>query len=430
MTKSGLYTWLVDPIRMIPGFIAVQFIMWWAFMPDEPDLYGIAPKFVSIRSITLFVILFASLLFGLLIGRSLFRPNPRFLMTGPDITYDTIKFYKHIAAIALLLTIIGEGVYIRPILENRSLLQDALGGGHGLGLIGQMVSNESVAGLSSLNNLLLIPVTIYTILGFGRAYPQKESKKYRAILLAIGVFVVLHSVLLAARMYFIYYSLTVIAVLIIEYRPNSKKFAKWLFLGIVGVGCIVFYGELLRYGWQYATISRMPLLSLEVFDKTLRYLMQAYFASDVNNAFVLLSSEPSLQMVSTGSPIFNSLLSGGLGIDVKGFSDLQLWKSGYGTVNIIGLWWYDWGYFSIMIASVLGICLGGLYTSTISKSGVSLSPGTLLFVLSFPGFFAICRINYYLLTIYIIPVIYLAIMLLLKQSTKPMKRFARKDNQL
>jgi len=197
----------------------------------------------------------------------------------------------------------------------------------------------------------------------------------------------------------------ILAILLLEYRPQTRRFVKFTFTGAILFIGIIIAGEMLRYGYHYAASHQTSVLTLDVFLHTIEYLLQAYIGSDLNNTFVILDSKPSMQYVSTASGL--SFIFSLLGMEFSSYNSLPLWTSSYGTVNVIGLWWFDMGWVSFPVACILGYFLGFLYKVVILRKTINVSFTTLLFLISYPGFISISRINYYGLTIFIIPLLYI-----------------------
>lgn len=373
-------------------------------MPSVPEIYGIAPRFEQENAILKFILLLLILMTGLLLGKvvaNTFNKSERKI--GNELTH--VKRFAGIAALALLLALVGEAFYIRNIIFDRSLLQSALDES-GVAVIGEAAREDSITGLTSLVNLFMIPVAVYGIFAIGRIYPLKVRRKYAKYLTVLGVFVALHSLLLAARMFLVYFVLILFSIYLLEYRPHSRRFVRWVVLGI-GLGILIIVGgELLRYGWQMSQRSGEPVLSAPILVATVQYLVQAYIASDMNNAFILLNAEPSYQIVSSAH-LISMVASSLFGMEYYEFSSVPYWTSRYGTVNVLGQWWFDLGWLSIIWALLIGMVLGALYQTVYRRTQLRASYTTLLYLFCFPGFFALSRLNYYGLSIFVLPSFFL-----------------------
>jgi hypothetical protein len=419
MRKTVIYGWLIDPVRIIPVIFSIQLIIWLIFMPENGNMeIGVAPKFVAFEAVAIYILLFISLWNGLILGKIYINSVQFNSKTVHHLASEnTLKFYIRIAGVAILLVGIGELVSVRNVIFDAQFLKSAING-NGFVVFGAQIRNDSLKGITTLVNLFIVPTTIYGIIAFGRSYPSQLRKKYKKFLIVIGLFVLIHSILFAARMFFIYFLLIIIGILILEYRPNSIRFLKILLALILLGSSTIVIGELLRYGWQYAVSHEKQFYSFEVINTTVQYLLQAYIASDLNNAMVIFASDPSYQMVSTAQ-FFKMFISPFFALEFYEYGSLPLWTSKHGTVNVLGLWWFDWGWASFIIAFFIGFFLGMIYQIVIKKGTLRVSFSTLFFLIGYPGFFSISRMNYYGLSIYILPLSYLFFMYIIIYLLKP-----------
>jgi len=153
-------------------------------------------------------------------------------------------------------------------------------------------------------------------------------------------------------------------------------------------------GELLRSGLYYSRLASLPLTSREVHSYVWQRLVQGYLAADFNNALVILDCKPALQVLYT--TMFAFILK-----NPYSYKECPNWESSYGTVNVLALWWFDWGYGAFIVAFMVGMALGVFYRW---RSYVfELDSRGLFFLIAFPGLFSIIRINYFFLTIFVLP---------------------------
>jgi len=382
-----LVRYLIHPALLVSILFLGQLAFWVSFMPERATIPGAADKYFSVNAILLWSFLFITFLSGIILGS-----YTRFSYKKKSLQIDPIYWWRW-AWVVLLISFLGELVYIRLFFQQPSLFSEALFVGN-LAVLGEAVRAERIVGLSSLNNLFLLGEAMLLLLIFHPKTPANLRRRAARWLWILSVLVLIHALLLAARMFFVYYLLTLLAGLLVlrfQERKVSWKVMSISFLLLFGV---VWTGELLRSGLYYSKSANLPLASPEVQSYVWQRLVQAYLAADFNNALVVLDCEPSLQMW------YTTMLSFVLE-NPHGYQECPSWESAYGTVNVLALWWFDWGYGAFIVAFVVGLALGIFYRW---RSYVfDLDPRGLFYFIAFPGLFAIIRINYFFLTIFVLP---------------------------
>lgn len=382
-----LVRYLIHPAFLVPILFLGQLTFWVAFMPERATIPGAADKHFSVDAILLWSFLLLVFLSGIALGS--YGGFPR---RKKPLQVDPISWWRW-ARVILLISFLGELVYIRLFFQQPGLFSEALSVGN-LAVLGEAVRAEKIVGLSSLNNLFLLGEAILLLLSFHPKTPANLRRRAARWLWILSVLVLIHALFLAARMFFVYYLLTLLAGLLIfrfQKRKVSWKVVSIAFLILIGVA---WTGELLRSGLYYSKSANLPLASLEVQSYVWQRLVQGYLAADFNNALVVLDCEPSLQMW------YTTMLSFVLE-NPHGYQECPDWESAYGTVNVLALWWFDWGYGAFIVAFVVGLALGVFYRW---RSYVfNLDPRGLFYLIAFPGLFSIIRINYFFLTIFVLP---------------------------
>jgi hypothetical protein len=321
------------------------------------------------------------------------------------------NYFFKMGVIALFLFFLGEVIYLREIILNPNLLKQINEYGN-ITFLGEYVRQKKIIGLSSLNNLFLIPTAIFGSIANSFYYPIKYKRKSKNLLIVIGIVILIHSLFFAARMFFIYFIIIVSGTWVIGNSKKDKSIKKYYIASIFTI-IIIIIGELFRSGLIFSRRLNIPLFSVTSLYYSINILLQAYLASDFNNALVLLSSKSSLQLISTSVSLAN-IINKLLGINFIGYNQISNWSSNYGTVNIIGLWWYDWGWYSLFIAFFSGLFFGLLYKMFILNNQLRVSIGNILFLISLPGFYSISRINYFGLSIYLLNLFYVILMFFIK----------------
>lgn len=396
---------------MHPGFLVAtlflgQFFFWFIFMPEVPTLEGAAPRYESLPALLRWTLLFLLLETGIFLGTSM--PFSGRAQRALPIPKQRIRFWWRLGLVVLFLAFLGEIVYVRVLIQNPDLLRMASAEGN-LAVLGERVREARIVGISSLNNLFLLATAILAVLSFHPFIPTKWSARARRWLIGLGLAVLLHALFLAARMFFVYYLLAVLATYMVLRTAQVKKIPiRPLLLLFLGLVTAVWLGELLRGGFAFAKLNNLPLWSAEVQVYIWNRLVQGYLAADFNNALVVLDCEPSMQLWST------TMFAGLLGIR-EAYSQCPNWASAYGTVNVPGLWWYDWGWAAFPLTFIMGFLMGIFYRLRTGLLNLGLEG--LYYLISFPGIFSIIRINYFFLTIFVVPFVLLSFVHLLRQAS-------------
>lgn len=400
-----LYRIILDPAKQLFIVFLIQFIIWYLLMPDKSVIQGVAPKFYSIIAIQRFFLLFIMLLFFIKSGSIL----TKYLIANKmesSITLDRISQMSFVARLALLLFFVAELLYIRDIIINPSIIIEFFSRGYVAG-IGEYVRSQSITGVTSLVNLYLVPTAIYSALFFHANTPKKMRYIARNSLIIIGMIILFNAVFLASRMQFIYYLFCFFGAYLLIKKPSSNKFTRNAIICVIAFILLLWGGETLRYGLNYATKSGYPLFSIQVQQFVLQILTQAYFASDLNNAYVLLNWKPTGQYFESAA-FFRTILES-FGYTYNSYHN-PYWESTFGTVNVLGLWWKELGWYALGICALLGFYLGCIYQWAQSRVS-QLSWSVIFFLISFPGIISLSRINYFGLSIFQIPFLFLVLIL-------------------
>ncbi len=381
---------LLNPLFVIPSLFLAQALFWLLFMPEVPTIPGVAPRYESEVALLKWFALFTPFVIGIATG--VMAPLRGTRCTDSAVPVRTRRYIWRLISVTLLATLLGEMVYIRDVIANPELLKRGFEEGN-LAIVGEEVRTQRIIGISSLNNLFILPVALLALIAMDPRAPGGERKRAIKWLWLVGLFTLFHSLFLAARMFMVYFVLVILGayLLVNSHRRFSLKALLSLFVLMIGV---IWVGELLRGGLAYARSTSRDLVSVDVQKHIFERLIQGYIAADFNNALVLLDCVPSGSLFST------TALASLLKIDAS-YSDCPNWKSLYGTVNVLALWWFDFGYWAVLVAGIIGWFIGFSYRIALSSRAFGLSSA--LYLIVYPGLFSILRINYFGLSIFLLP---------------------------
>jgi hypothetical protein len=409
--SGRLDRWLLNPLYPIPILFAVQAIMWYFGMPANPASLGdstlatASPRFISEASLIHYLVILAALLFGLLLGQGLLPHRRRPREPGRP-TQARVEALLWVARIAGVMALVGELFYARNVLANPAMLIGAAQEG-AFGSIGMSAATQRIVGISSLSNLFLVSSSLCAIVALHPGVEARYIRSARRWLIGLTIGVLLHSLVLSARVFFIYHLAAVLAAHILV-RPGGLRL-RTLAIMLSCLVLLVWGGETLRGGSVYARRYHTGLFAAATQRSVCNRLVISYMASDFNNAMYILDSPPSMQFVST--TMFARVLS-----DPKPYP----LPGSFCTVNSLALWWYDFGWAATLVAFLAGGWMSFAYSVAVRQAR-TLGRMVPLFVVTYPGLYAFTRVNYFAMTIFIAPTAYLVIVFLVIRLLRKLK---------
>ncbi len=383
---------LINPYLFIYLFI-LQIFFWIFFMPTKYNIgelnkYGIATKYFTSKSIILFVLLTIYLVYVLY-----FTSKININFTGKKLEHY-FKYSEFLFIIWIIVVILSLLFFLKnPIGYIQMLIS---------GFSGEALSlkRDSKNILGTLVNLHILLSSIYSRCIFMNVEKNKSIKR----LLCIFIFLLIYALFLFERMQ-IFYFLIIVLFSYSLVNLNKKIDIRKFFLLILASFIFLITAEMFRFGSVYAFQHNKRLFSLEVVTIVSKYLATAYFASDFNNTMVILSDRPAYVFLSTGSPMIASLFYKFTGIKEKSYNQVEHWESGHGTVNIMGYWWFDFGWFIILVILILGLFIGIVFSTSI-KYNKKNNICTIIFPIVAMNTLLFFRLNMFFETMFLIPLIF------------------------
>ncbi|MDE3840216.1 hypothetical protein C0966_12765 [Bacillus methanolicus] len=388
---------IFNPFFMIPTIFVMQFLIWYIFMPDNSYLEGVKPKEHNFLSIFRFLILMISMVTGFFFAKILLKKENLFQIK----TRVNTNFYIIINIICFFIFLIGEFFYLKSALNLISSINIQSLLNEGISVYAKEVINNRIIGLSSLNNIFIIPLAISSLLLFSKEPSNKIRYFSIFVILFIGAVTLFHALFLAGRMFFIYY-VVVISCCHALFKPKKIKISS-IIIVLLTLILIVIFAEFFRYGIIFSQRNGVALFSTDTLLAIIEYISIAYISNDVNNTMIALANDSSLQLVSS-SPVLKGVLSL---IGINNFMDIFSFNHlprGHGTVNFLGLIWFDFGWAGIAVGFLVGFFCQYYYIKACSSSAI-ISTDILIFVTISPALYSISRINYFGQTIFLLPFI-------------------------
>ena len=384
---------IVNPVFIFNFVTIIQMVFWMWCMPENGGLMNIAPKINSETSLIRFIFLYISGNLGFLtyfVYDSLHykRRSQTLLKKSP---WLNIKIVFSIC----ILIVVADLFYLRSTFINfSSVLETILETGRNYA-ISHQANKDIIWGITTFNNLIPISVIFLWL-------TCRNDGKPRKVFYIWIMYLILMVALSSRRLIFAY---AMLSLLPLYFAENTLSPLKSFFSIIVTISFLFILTIILEFFRLGPIIAKAysieNLWSIQGFLTVSIHWLKAYTATDFNNMLVILKSPPSMQIVST-APSFINILNNflqffGQKLSFIHYGNLPEWKSGYGTVNLLGLLWYDFGYFSIFVTF--------LYTSTFSllyscyKSSIRVKRidfAVVSYALFYPGLFGISRLNYLL----------------------------------
>jgi hypothetical protein len=406
---SAAARWLLDPARVLPVLLAVQAGIWFFFYPYDPQIKYAAARFATPEAAARYLFLSVALIGAAVLGKTICRQA---MMKAPGGTRVVrVKLLQRVALVSFVLAVIGELFYVRQVLANPGIFLDAWQRGW-FASPGELVGQNRIVGLSSLNNLFTVGTAIYALLAFEPLVSEKTRAGARRVLMVTGLLVILHGLLLTARMFVFYFGLIVFAAFIAQSASNVRRISAVVKIGLLLVAA-VWVGETLRAGLAYSRSHGSTLTSWETQSYVGRFLLEAYIGNDFNNTMAILNCDPPRQWVYASN--LRTLFERS-GVEFVGFKACPDYNSRYGTMNVVAWWWFDFSWIAFVPCLALGGFLGVTYQLMTGVGKPIASGATLLYLIAYPGLASITRINYYALTIYVLPTVFLCVYLMFQRK--------------
>ncbi|WP_066175322.1 O-antigen polymerase [Bacillus marinisedimentorum] len=386
-----------------------QFLLWYFFMPDNSTVFGVSNKVYSQDALTKYVLYIVVFLVGIIFANLIYHSIRK---TKKSIQYCSNDL--KIANIFLWVFIVCEIVYFFPIIKNfQNVVSNSLHSG--FAVVYYILEKNGGSILSTFVNVFPYLLMVYFFIILSKDFDSNIKSQTMKKTVLLTTIIMIHSIFAAKRMYFIYY-IVILVITISIFKRDKRIGPKVINVGIITI-FILFISEIFRYGINIANKLNLNLLSMDVFNLTYQYLLNAYIFSDVNNAMVILDQESPSALVSTASPFFRDLASKIFGLNTAGYGSLDNWTSQFGTVNYFALLWYDFSYFSFIIIFFSGF-LTQLFYLKAKGNEFSKSTDTMIYILLMTGLIANLRINFFAQTIFILPMLLIVLSIISKKKIK------------
>jgi hypothetical protein len=394
---------ILNPLVLSAVVFGVQAFVWWKWMPVVPTVPGAAPRFESGTSVFRYLVYLTVWIQAIIIAELVFRRAIRGQRGDQTDWAEGWRYLRRVATVALWLSAIGELLYIRDLIGNPEVLFEAIRTGTFV-RIGESAREERLVGLSSLNNLFVIPVAVHSMTLFGQDAAAGARRASRRVVVGIGVAVLLHAFLFIGRQLFVTY-VTIVGGAFLLSRGQRRLSARWSLTVVLVVVGLLWLGETARSGLYYARRQGVSAFSEKAQEYVGRRLVEAYFAADFNNAMVLLQCRPPYDLV---NGTMWRTPAAWLGHEVTSYHTCPQWHSRFRTATIFSLWWWDLGWYGLIAAALLGGWLGGLYVLATDRR--TANPWVVvLYLLTVPGIAAVGRINFFAETSYVLPLAFLGL---------------------
>jgi len=385
---------LINPLFSVPLTFMAGYLVWFFAMTETVSMPGLAPRHDTPNSQFLFFLLFAGFVGGMAMA-ALFRRPQRANANLTD------QEWLAVGLVSAAITFLGEAIFLRTVLANPgALLANNLT--TTISLVGEQVRESQVLGVSSLNNLFPVPTSIAAMLIFARR-PLAPQARFQAgaLLFTMGTMTLVHAVLASSRIWFLSFLLSVLVAWVVQRRSSLKAQLKWILIILVVGGIFVVSTELIRnLGLQMARAG-IKITDPGVAAYAGLRLLRAYPASDVNNALIVLDCPSPRQIISTFD-----VLSRIIGGNFQYYGFCRGWQSAFGTINFLGLIWWDWGYAAPAVTFLIGAGIQSIFIKA-AEAGDRLTFAAVLFPATLFSAMHLTRSFAFGQTLFLLPALFL-----------------------
>lgn len=382
---------LLQASNMFALLAGLQVLVWVSVDPASAPLMGLSSKYISSTAILRFAIL-NMIMFSVL----RFSENVPVLKLCSEAPKSLSQLHgKLLFVFALYLigffavsspVVFDMGGYVNRALSEGTFATEAL------------QTEDSFFG--TLTNLGPLLAAFFSAIVFSNGSERSSNRRYVIMLVIVLLCSAFEGFFLSRRIQFFLCALALaVSMMLVK---NVRIRIPVIFFAIVGCFLGILAFEMSRYGLQNATRHAIPLFSFENIYMTAQYLLSAYFYSDVNNAMVILGNPSDYSLVFGASDLISTPVWSLFGIDSTSFNYLNDWTSAYGTINVFGIWWASAGWISITYVVTLGVIAGSLWNGISSGESRNLF-GVVLYTMLLIGIVNDLRINYFMLTKFLVP---------------------------
>ncbi|MFB3789569.1 MAG: hypothetical protein ACE15F_24690 [bacterium] len=327
-----------------------------------------------------------------------------------------ILAYFHFARFLTVIVLACFLFVIRPLLWNPQNLFSLFRVDTGLLSYKYFLTDVNPNGYATLINLNLLSFSLYLTLLAGPSVSRKiKSKVLKDIAVLLTFFYVPYIIFITSRSLVLYVFLSATAIYLLQSKTNSVFFFS---ISAFAAASFAFLMEWLRWGWIFSQQNDLSLVDLRTMRFVLEILVYQYIAADFNSALVLLA-HPSSYNLLWGSSL--SFFFPGDPVEIANLS---------GTIHLFGIWWISFGCFAYPLVFFMGFLLEHIYLMALrSPSRINLY--LVLYLMAYPGLFAITRINYFLLNSFLVPLAFFlvfSILLSMRQGNVPIPIHAKRGN--
>jgi hypothetical protein len=381
--------WLLDPLRLVCLLFGLQALAWYALMPEEPELAYANPRFWSPEAFARFLAIFASLVAGIAFGKT-FRPRACGLgSTGRIASRARIRSMFLWSCALMLLVCLVVGALLAGLYHEPGRIEDVFNP-HGINNVAKELQAEKPYGSLFLLDVWMVPAAIlFQMLGTQGTLPV--SRRVAAGLLCLlGLMLLAVSFFYMARTHLIHLLLIAVAASALYRRKRVR--VRYAVLAVLAIAAVVALGALVRTGIAVADSFSVPLFDGAVLNTLWDEYVSLYAAGEFNSALMILTLDPDVPR----QWAFASVFSRWFGVTEPSYH--------LNTINIVGIWWYAFGWLACGLALFVGAYLGLLYRCATASDDATDGAKT-LYLVTYPGMYAMIRYNYWLQSAFLVPIL-------------------------
>lgn len=378
-------SWFLDPRRLLPLLFGLQFVLWLFCFPTTPEHALGNPKCYDVGALSSAALVFSALMLGTRAAHTMYA---RKSATSTASTVHEQVFVFNIAVMVFCVSMAALIYLMLPVLITPGAFLSVFEP-FGQHRTSTEIHDLSAFGLPTLAESWVLSCAVFSFATFHPCFLGKRRRRIAACCLIVtGVIVLLFSTFAMTRNAFITYALILTCGYVTAHRrPVSPRLAA---LGLMAFVAFLWLGQTMRTGSILAQEFGGSPFAIEVQQEVWNELNEKYLPGELNTAFL---------MFTTNADVSRNWLCGTM---FQRYSDFQSPDGGYwNTMNALGLWYWQFGYASLLLALLVGWMIGMAHASA---RAVKYRPGwaSTFYALTYPGLAAILRINYFFLSAFVV----------------------------
>lgn len=383
--------WLISPIRIVFIFFGLQILLWFFLFPEYPTLPNGEPRSHNLDAQILYFGLLLVFIISIKFGQSIPKRtvNQHFCPSYNN-RIDHNIFYA-IGKISFWLGLLLNLWQLFFIFINPRLFLLLLRP-YGQNQLARKMHEENISFIPSLSWLLLVSIVIFSLYYF--KLPSKDKRKIILVLYIVVamLFLMLFSIVGMTRQASIVGIIVILGAWAMSFPSDAKIKIIPVVILVLFIIVYFFMGAAMRMGGIKAALTQKEIYRLVWVE-----FIEKYTPGELNNTFIMLSYPTDISRNWLYATMFARFTP-------DYFSPPRYLN----TINSLGLWYWQFSWFSIPFAAMMGILIGKNFKEA-ELTGFAPGWSTFFYLISLPVLITMTRVNSFFLQSYLIPFLFLFI---------------------